>query len=60
MQRCEFDRKALRRRGVPRKLAKICLKAMAHEPEDRYESAKQFAIALERFADWKKWFGFTH
>ncbi len=36
---CDFDREALRTKGVPRRLERIILKAMAPEPEDRYASA---------------------
>jgi serine/threonine protein kinase len=45
--RCDFDREALA--GVPRQLRSICLRAMAAEPSDRYASAVDFALCLERF-----------
>ena len=48
-RRCDFDRTALRRAGVPRRLEAICLKAMAERPEDRYGRAEEFAEELERF-----------
>ena len=35
--------------SVPRPLEAVCLKAMAHRPEDRYESAKALAEDLERW-----------
>lgn len=34
---------------IPRALEAICLKAMAHRKEDRYESAEQVAEEVERF-----------
>ena len=36
---CDFDRDAMRAKGVPRRLERIVLKAMATEPGDRYASA---------------------
>jgi serine/threonine protein kinase len=47
---CDFDRDALRAKGVPRRLERIVLKAMAAEPEDRYTSAVEMADALDDFA----------
>jgi serine/threonine protein kinase len=47
---CDFDREALRAKGVPRRLERIVLKAMAAEPEDRYASAVDLADALDDFA----------
>ncbi len=47
---CDFDRGALRAKGVPRRLERIVLKAMAADPEDRYASADQIAGALDDFA----------
>jgi tRNA A-37 threonylcarbamoyl transferase component Bud32 len=47
--RCEFDRAALRRKGIPRPLAAICLRAMDPEPGRRYVSADAMAADLERF-----------
>src|SRR5262249_42559043 len=46
---CDFDRAALRARGVPHRLERIVLKAMAAEPGDRYASAADLADALEAF-----------
>lgn len=45
---CAFDRQALRRRGVSRRLAAACLKAMAPEPTERYGTAEAFADELGR------------
>src|SRR5262249_36951724 len=42
-----FDRGALRRPGVPRRLEAICLRAMAAEPEGRYATADELAADLE-------------
>jgi hypothetical protein len=47
--RCEFDREALRRPGIPRRLARVVLRAMAAEPDDRYSSAHAMAADLEAF-----------
>jgi hypothetical protein len=46
---CDFDRAALRTRGVPRRLERIVLRAMAAEPGDRYASAADLADALDAF-----------
>jgi serine/threonine protein kinase len=46
---CNFDRKALENPKVPRDLRRICLKAMAAEPADRYSSAAAFQKALENY-----------
>jgi aminoglycoside phosphotransferase (APT) family kinase protein len=47
--RCEFDRAALDRPGIPRRLRDACLKAMAADPGDRYARAEELADDLERF-----------
>ena len=48
-QRCDFDRSALSTRSIPRALARICLKAMQPDPEDRFTSSDQLAGALEAY-----------
>jgi predicted Ser/Thr protein kinase len=48
-RRCDFDRKALDDRKIPRGLRRICLKAMAEEPADRYPSAEALARSLTAF-----------
>ncbi len=50
VRRGEYDRSPLFEAGVPRRLAKICLKAMAEEPAGRYLNASAMAGDLERFA----------
>jgi predicted Ser/Thr protein kinase len=49
-RRCDFDAAALRAAGVPRRLRRILLKAMAAEPAGRHASAEHLAVELERFA----------
>ncbi len=44
---CDFDRKALDDRKVPRELRRICLKAMAADPGERFASAEAIAKARE-------------
>ncbi len=46
---CDFDRKALDDRRVARGLRRICLKAMAADPADRYASAEALQKALSHF-----------
>ena len=48
--RCDMDRDALRAKGIPRRLERIVLKAMAAEPGDRYASAVEMAEALDDFS----------
>ena len=48
--RCDFDRTRLRAAGIPRGMARIVLKAMAPEPEDRYASAAAMSAALDACA----------
>jgi predicted Ser/Thr protein kinase len=48
-RRCDFDADALRIARVPRRLERICLKALAADPADRYPSAEAFEKALERY-----------
>jgi serine/threonine protein kinase len=47
-RRGDFDRAALNAAGVPRRLERICLKAMAREPQARYRSAAELEAALRR------------
>src|SRR5262249_20960862 len=42
-------------RRIPRTLERICLKALAADPEQRYASAGQFAAALRGFGR-RRWF----
>jgi len=48
-KKCDFDREALKRERIPRGLRRICLKAIAAEPRDRYQTAEAMAKALERW-----------
>jgi predicted Ser/Thr protein kinase len=48
-QHCDFDASVLRTAGVPRRLERICLKALAAEPEGRYSTAGDLADALVAF-----------
>jgi serine/threonine protein kinase len=48
-RRCQFEAGALRLAQVPRRLERICLKAMAVDPADRYATAEEFGQALESF-----------
>jgi hypothetical protein len=48
-RRCDFDRRALDDPRVPRDLRRICLKAMAADPADRFASALAFQKALKRY-----------
>jgi len=48
-KRCEFEKDALRIAKVPRRLARICLKALAADPDQRYPSAEAFQKALQRY-----------
>jgi serine/threonine protein kinase len=53
-RRCDFDPAALNQSRVPRRLRRICLKAMASDPADRYASAETLQKALKRFLLWPK------
>jgi tRNA A-37 threonylcarbamoyl transferase component Bud32 len=46
---CDFDQAALNRPGVPGRLRRICLKAMAADKAERHESAPALARDLERY-----------
>jgi hypothetical protein len=48
---CELDRKALDDPRIHRELRRICLKAMAADPDDRYPSAEGLQKALIRFVN---------
>jgi serine/threonine protein kinase len=50
-RRCEFEPRALRIAKVPRRLERICLKALAADPNDRYATAEDFGRALNGFLD---------
>jgi hypothetical protein len=50
-----FDRAALEAPGIRAVLRRICLKALALEPRDRYATAADLAQALERFAAPRRW-----
>src|SRR5262249_52928362 len=47
--RCDFDRPALRAPGIPRRLARVVLRAMAADPAARHPSAEALADDLEAF-----------
>ncbi len=53
-RRCDFEAGALRAAKVPRGLERICLKAMAADPADRYATAEAFQRALEGYLAWPK------
>jgi serine/threonine protein kinase len=48
-KRCEFEKETLRLARVRRRLRRICLKALAADPAQRYATAEQFQRALVRF-----------
>ncbi len=48
-RRCDFEAGALRAAKVPRRLERICLKAMAAEPATRYATADALANALKAY-----------
>jgi hypothetical protein len=50
-RRCDFDREALNDPKIPRELRRICLKAMAADPAERYPSAAVMQRALVRFVN---------
>lgn len=50
VRRCDFDRTALRKAGVSRRLEEICLHALAKVPGDRHSSALDLADDLDQFA----------
>jgi serine/threonine protein kinase len=48
-KRCDFEAGALRAAKVPRGLERICLKAMAADPSDRYATAEALQKAVEDY-----------
>ena len=50
-RRCDFAADGLRIARAPRRLERICLKALAADPADRYATAEEFGRALEGFLD---------
>ncbi len=50
-RRCEFETGAMKIAKIPRRLARICLKALAADPADRFATAEEFRRALKRFLD---------
>lgn len=48
---CDYDIRALDQRDIPRGLAAICRRALAADPADRYATAEDLAVALERYAN---------
>jgi Protein kinase domain/Domain of unknown function (DUF4384) len=48
-RRCDFDAAALNDRKIPAGLRRICLRAMAADPADRYASADDLQKALRRY-----------
>jgi hypothetical protein len=47
--RCDFDREALKAKGVPRRLSRIVLKAMSATPSGRHPTAANLAAAFEGY-----------
>jgi predicted Ser/Thr protein kinase len=50
-KRCDFEGSALQIAKVPHRLERICLKALAVDPADRYATAEEFGQALDGFLD---------
>lgn len=50
-EKCDFDPDLLTHSAADRSLTKICLKAMSRDPADRYQSADQLALSLERYVN---------
>lgn len=48
-RRCDYDTAALNDRKIPARLRRICLKAMADDPANRYPSAQALQQALDLF-----------
>jgi eukaryotic-like serine/threonine-protein kinase len=54
-RRCDFDHSALRKSDVPRRLERICLRAIAAEPAARYTTAEDFAADLNGWLCPPRW-----
>jgi hypothetical protein len=52
-----YDATALDRKGVPKRLAAVCRKALARNPQDRFRTAAQLAEALRVAARRPRWRG---
>jgi serine/threonine protein kinase len=50
-RRCDFEPRALRIAKAPRRLERICLKALAANPNERYATADAMERALKGFLD---------
>lgn len=48
----EAEHPCLRNPAVPRELARICLRALALVPSDRYQSAGEMAVDLHEYVKW--------
>jgi serine/threonine protein kinase len=57
---CIVERPDLRRPNVPAALADVAMKALAKNPADRYATARDFAVALERAAESSGLLATTH
>ncbi|HET9955744.1 MAG TPA: serine/threonine-protein kinase [Polyangiaceae bacterium] len=47
----QFSPPCAAQRGLPPEVDTICMRAMAYEPADRYRSAREFRLDLERLAE---------
>jgi serine/threonine-protein kinase len=57
---CNIERPDLRRPNIPAALADVVMKALAKNPADRYATARDFAVALERTAESSGLLATTH
>lgn len=55
VERNEIDKSVLNESPAPSKLRRICWKAMASSPEDRYSTPAAMANELQRWADSRNW-----
>jgi serine/threonine protein kinase len=53
-EQCLYEPPCRVKAGVPRGLERICLKAMAAAPENRYASASELRRALRRYRLWRR------